>query len=119
MELLTGIDRGESRALLARAYVDHARGNLEEASGRAWDAVALRLSAVAAARGWPSSTHRDLHAAIERLVTETGDARWRLLMASATALHTNCYEGWLPSDWVLRDLDHVAELVERLDALTP
>ena len=39
-------------------------------------------------------------------------------MASATALHTNCYEGWLPSDWVLRDLDHVAELTEKLDALT-
>lgn len=38
-------------------------------------------------------------------------------MASATALQTNYYEGWLPSDWVLRDLDHVAELTEELDAL--
>lgn len=117
MELLTGGADVEPRALLARAYVDHARGNLEEASGRAWDAVALRLSAVAAARGWPGSTHRDLHAAIERLVTETGDARWSVLMTSAMALHTNCHEGWLPSDWVLRNLDHVAELTGKLDAL--
>lgn len=38
-------------------------------------------------------------------------------MTVAMALHTNCYEGWLPSDWVLRDLDHVAEFVEKLDAL--
>ena len=117
MELLTGRSGGEPRALLARAYVDYARGNLEEASGRAWDAVALRLSAAAAARGWPSSTHRDLLVAIERLVTETGDARWRMLMASAMGLETNCHEGWLPSDWVLRDLDHVAELAEKLDRL--
>lgn len=117
MELLTGGNGGEPRTLLARAYVDHARGNLEEASGRAWDAVALRLGDVAAARGWPSSTHRDLLAASERLAEETGDAQLPLLTTSAMALYTNCYEGWLPSDWVLRDLDHVAELTEKLDAL--
>lgn len=38
-------------------------------------------------------------------------------MASAMGLETNCHEGWLPSDWVLRDLDHVAELAEKLDRL--
>ena len=38
-------------------------------------------------------------------------------MTSAMALDTNCNEGWLPSDWVLRNLDQVAELAEKLDQL--
>ena len=117
MEILTGATHGEPCALLAQARSDHARGDLQEASGKGWDAFAQRLCAVAEGRGWPHRTHRDLFMAINRIAKETGDRQLLTQIASAIVLHTNFFEGWLPRDWVERDLDQIAELVGKLDAL--
>ena len=117
MEILTGATHGEPCALLAQARSDHARGDLQEASGKGWDAFAQRLCAVAEGRGWPHRTHRDLFMAINRIAKETGDRQLLTQIASAIVLHTNFFEGWLPGDWVERDLDQIAELVGKLDAL--
>ena len=115
MQILTGRTQAGPGALLALARSDHARGDLQEASGKGWDAFAKRLSGVAEARGWPHRTHRDLFVAISRIAGETGDRELLTQIASAIALHTNFFEGWLPRSWVERDLDQVAEIVERLD----
>ena len=69
-------------------------------------------------RGWPHNGHRQLYVAIDRLADETGDPRLRDLFDSASALHANFYEGWMPRKMVERSLDRVAELVAQLQGLS-
>ena len=99
----------------ARTYLDE--DDLLQASEKGWGATARMVKAVAESRGWDHNTHRDLHAVIRRLVTETGDPDIRTTFNAAGALHQNFYEGWLDRDDVEADLAQVAELVDKLEAL--
>ena len=106
-----------SREFLARARAYLAEDDLLQASEKGWGAAAQLVKAAAEARGWRHRTHRDLYRASERLVEETGDDGIGAAFGLANELHQNFYEGWLPRAAVERDLDAVAELVAKLDAL--
>ena len=105
------------REFLARARTYLAEDDLLQASEKGWGAAAQMVKAAAESRGWRHRGHRDLYAAINRLSEETGDRQLRILFDSASALHTNFYEGWMPGEMVEQSLVQVAELVEKLDAL--
>ena len=117
MRILTGSPDDDPDALLPQARDYLASGDLQQASGRAWDATAHALIAVAESSGWPHHTHRDLFVAIERIARETGDQELVSLMGSASVLDTNFHEGWLPRETVERNLSRVTTLVEKLGAL--
>ena len=119
MRILTGSPDDDPDALLPQARDALASGDLHQASGRAWDATARTLIAVAESSGWPHRTHRDLFVAIERIARETGDRELVGLMGSASVLDTNFYEGWLPRETVQRNLSRAITLVEKLDAFRP
>ncbi len=106
------------REFLARARAYLAEDDLLQASEKGWGAAARMVKAAAEQRGWSHNGHRDLYSAINRLAAETDDLRLRTLFDSASALHANFYEGWMPGEMVAASLDQVAELVEKLDALT-
>ena len=106
------------RTFLARARDYLAEDDLLQASEKGWGAAARMVKAAAEQNGWPHNSHRDLYSAINRLVEATEDEDIRIAFGLAGALHTNFYEGWLPRETVEAHLDRVAELVEKLDALT-
>ena len=106
-----------SREFLARARTYLAEDDLLQASEKGWGAAAQMVKATAESRGWRHRTHRDLYVAIEQLVAEAGDEGIGAAFGLANELHQNFYEGLLPRRAVERNLDAVAELVEKLDAL--
>ena len=60
--------------LLAQAYEELEKGDLAQASEKAWGAAAQMLKAIAQERGWHHHSHRDLYYNIELLERETGGA---------------------------------------------
>ena len=91
-------------------------GDLLQASKKGWDTAAQTVKAVAEARGWDHSGHRQLHEAVSRLAEETGQSELRTLFASANALHSNFYDGFLSEEAVSGYLEDVERFVERLPA---
>ena len=99
----------------ARAYL--ADDDLLQASEKGWGAAAQAVKAVAETRGWNHQGHRQLYAAIDRLVAETGRRELRARFAEAGSLHSNFYEGWLSAEAIGEHLDEVERLVDQLGAL--
>ena len=105
------------RHLLERAQQSLADGDLIQASEKGWGAAAQAMKAAADRRSWQHNSHGALFQIASRLAAETGDRRIRELFSLASALHTNFYEHWMPQDMVADNLESVAELVEKLEAL--
>lgn len=103
--------------LLAKARQALAEDDLAQASEKGWGAAAQAVKAAAQSRSWPHRSHRHLFDAIVRLANDTGDRDIEDLFNAANALHTNFYEGWLPQELVVRNLDRVEELVARIQGI--
>ena len=72
-----------------------AEGDYPQASEKYWGAAAEIVKAVAEARRWRHSSHRDLRGAVSRLFRGSGDAAYLDLFSTAEALHANYYEDFL------------------------
>ncbi len=105
------------REFLAKARTYLAEDDLLQASEKGWGAAARMVKAAAEARGWRHNGHAELYRAIDRLAAEAGDPQLRVLFASASALHMNFYEGWMPRAMVESSLSQVEDFVAKLDAL--
>ena len=103
--------------LLAKAKRSVYGGDLLQASEKGWGAAAQAVKAVAERRGWRHDNHRLLYEIANRLATEASDPEIRTLFSVASALHTNFYEHWMPEEMVASNVEKVAELVARLEAL--
>ena len=81
-----------SRRFIEQADEELDRGDLPQASEKAWGAVAHRLKAIARQRGWRQGKHGDFYRIVTLLGRET-DRRVELerLLSSADALHANFY----------------------------
>ena len=102
---------------LAKAGGYLAEGDLLQASEKGWGAAAQMVKAVAEARGWAHSGHRQLFVAVDLLVKETGDEQLRVAFGLANVLHINFYDGLLPREDVEAYLAHIREFVGRLEEL--
>ena len=82
----------------AAAFSDHAdeefeKGDMLQASEKAWGAVAHYVKSVAKARGWPDGSHRDIWDNARRLLDLTPDPNGnRRKFALVNVLHVNFYE---------------------------
>lgn len=72
------------------------KGDYVQASEKVWKAAAQAVKALAAKDGREIRSHRELNEEVSRISRETGDDEIRALWQSATALHQNFYENWLP-----------------------
>ena len=100
----------------AKAHAYLREGDLLQASEKGWGAVARMVKAAAETRGWRHSSHGDLYRAVNRIAEETGDGRIRILFRSASALHQNFYEGYMPEETVADSLKDVEEITGLLAA---
>jgi hypothetical protein len=95
------------------------KGDYVQASKKVWKAAAQAVKALAAKDGREIRSHRELNEEVSRISRETGDDEIRALWQSATALHQNFYENWLPPDMVEGNIRDVKKLVEKLKKLRP
>lgn len=102
---------------LSRAHAYLAAADLLQASEKGWGAAAQAVKAVAEARGWNHNGHRQLHQAIDRLVSETGLGELRGGFNAANTLHANFYDGFLSAQAISEDLQQVERFVEQLRPL--
>ena len=109
--------RADSRGLLEQAHDELERGDVRQASEKAWGAVALMLKAVADERGWDHGKHRHLSRVASRLRSETGERDVMRLFLQADALHGNFYEDELEAHDVAEALDDVERLLDLLEPL--
>ncbi|MCY4621907.1 MAG: PaREP1 family protein [bacterium] len=119
MTLKTSYYNATGREFLARARSYLAEGDLLQASEKGWGAAAQMVKSVAEARGWSHNGHHQLWNVVNRLVEETADRDIRTAFSLAGTLHTNFYEGWLPRETVEDHLDQVADLLSKLEMLSP
>ena len=108
-----------SERFLRHAGDEFERGDLPQASEKAWGAVAHYVKSVAKQRGWPNRSHSDLSDIVVDLAQETDDPdRVLILYRSVGALHTNFYENWLSHAMVGGGIEDAAELISRLEERT-
>ena len=106
-----------SRQFIVQAQEEFDRGDMLQASEKAWGAAAQAVKATAEQRGWEHNTHARLFDNLKRVSRETGDPELHDLFHVANSLHQNLYEGWQTDDSVRRGILRVKILVERLTAL--
>jgi len=103
-----------SKKYLREADEFLAKGDHVQASEKAWGAAAQMVKMVASKRGLELRSHGELHKFVAKLAAETKDEEIRRLWQSATALHQNFYENWLPKEMVAGNIEDVKELVRKL-----
>ena len=96
---------------ISAQFLDHAedefrRGDLLQASEKAWGAVSHCVNAVARQRSWPLGSHRRLVENANKLISRdpVHAGHRRRLLRSVEALHANFYQAFLDEDSVRRAL---------------
>ncbi len=106
-----------SRQFIVQAQEEFDRGDMLQASEKAWGAAAQAVKATAEQRGWEHNNHARLFENVKKVSQETGDPELHDLFHVANSLHQNFYEGWQTDDSVRRGILRVKILVDRLTAL--
>ena len=109
--------REQSHTYLAQAHEEFARGDLRQASEKAWGAAAQMVKAAAELHGWRHNSHRAVLLAASQLQERTGDMDFSRMFGSAQALHTHFYEGNLNAAEATEFLEDTARFVDRVEAL--
>ena len=105
-----------SRTFLERAEIEFGKGDLLQASEKAWGAVAHYVESVAKERGWSDGSHRDISDNARRLMhlTPDPDAYGRMFQGM-NALHVNFYEEHLHESDVRRSISDARALIAAME----
>ena len=105
-----------SDRFLQDARFEYERGDLPQASEKAWGAVAHYLKSEAKFRGWPNESDRDLIAIASDLSLETDNPeRADELFLAVRGMRVNLYEERYLPGHVSSGIDAAAELISRLE----
>ena len=78
--------------MLRNAEAEFDKGDLAQASEKAWGSVSQYLKALATERGWAHDSHGALAVSADKLAKETGNSEIRMLFSISESLHANFYE---------------------------
>ena len=114
----------EQHREISAQFLDHAedefrKGELLQASEKAWGAVSHYVNSVARQRGWPLGTNGRLIQNANTLISRdpaTAEHRRRLLR-SVEALHANFYNAFLDEDSVREGIQDARELIGSQEVL--
>ena len=110
----------EKYAAMSQCYMEQAdeeflKGNLGQASNKAWGAAALALKSIAERRGWNHNRHGLLYDISGQMADELGRPELRRLFRSANAMHQNYYEDWMAADEVRDGIDDAKAYLRELE----
>ena len=109
-----------SGRFLHHAGEEFEKGDMLQASEKAWGAVAHYVKSVAKARGWPNGSHRDIWDNARRLLDLTPDPDGnRTKFAMVNVLHVNFYEEELDPKDVRLGIRHARELIDAMREADP
>ena len=103
-----------SYRFIEQAQEEFEKGDILQASEKAWGAAARAVKAAAEQRGWEHYSHRHLFESVAKIASETSDGEFRMLFSAANTLHQNFYEGSQNEEFVQDNIQHVLVLVNKL-----
>ena len=106
--------RHTSDRFMRQAEYEFERGDLLQASEKAWNAAVQQLKALATMRGMSHNDHWQIRQIARQIVDETEDERIGELFGLGEGLHSNFYEQWMPEAEVRARMNNMTELIERL-----
>lgn len=107
-----------SRRLLEHAEAMIAEGDRLQASEKMWGAVAHKIKAIAAERGWPNRSHADTRAIVRHIAAQPGNRKIsHLFRGVAEDAHRNFYDDTALIEDLAEDLAEIRELLELLDTV--
>ena len=114
----------EQHREISAQFLDHAedefrKGDVLQASEKAWGAVSHYVNSVARQRKWPMGSHKQLIENANKLIGRDPDhaSHRRRLLRSVEALHANFYQASLDEDSVREGIDDARELIEAIEVL--
>lgn len=103
-------------------FLEHAedelgKGDLLQASEKAWGAVSHYVNSLARQENWPVGSHQRLIENANMLISRdpAHAIHKRRLLRSIQALHANFYEAFLDEDSVREGIEDAKELIRTLD----
>lgn len=119
MEELSSFQKytGMSQRFIQQAGDEFQRGDLLQASEKAWGAAALATKSIAEQRAWRHNGHDLLYAISAQIADELGRPDLRRLFRSASSLHTNFYENWMGETHVQDGIDDAKTYVQEIEVI--
>jgi hypothetical protein len=111
--------RQTGRWLMDRAEWEFDRGDLVQASEKAWGAAAQFLKALATQRGWGHESHQHLGQVADKLAAETGNPEISIFFDRAESLHANFYEAYRSEASVRLGIDAMQQYLDIMEAIPP
>ena len=116
--------KSEQHREISSQFLEHAedefrKGDLLQASEKAWGAVSHYVNFIALQRGWPLGSHNHLIDNANNLINRNpahAEHR-RRLVRSVEALHANFYQAFLDEDSVREGIEDAKELIKALEDL--
>ncbi len=108
---------GISHYLLEESQIQLDRGDLIQASEKAWGAAAHAIKSVAQARGWNHHRHDLLSDVVDQIASEWDRPALLDLFYLASVLHQNFYEHEMSGARVRLMINRVRTFVAELDAI--
>ncbi|MYE40131.1 MAG: hypothetical protein F4X27_07890 [Chloroflexi bacterium] len=114
-------ESSEKYAAMSQRYIEQAdeefeKGDLGQASNKAWGAAALALKSIAERRGWNHNKHGLLYDISGQMADELGQPELRIMFRSANAMHQNYYEDWMAVDEVRDGIETAKAYLRELEA---
>ncbi len=106
-----------SQRYIRQAEEEFQKGDLTQASEKAWGAVALGIKSIAVQRGWRHHRHDLLYDISAQITAELGRPDLGRLFRSAGAMHTNFYEEWMEEDYVRGGIDDARIYLQELEGV--
>ena len=106
-----------SRRLIRQAEEEFIKGDLLQASEKAWGSVAHAVKSIAESRGWNHQTHALLFDVSGQISDELGRPGLRTMFRSASVMHQNYYEDYMPTDEVQSGIDDAKAYLQELEAV--
>ena len=111
----------EKYAAMSQRYIEQAeeefqKGDLSQASNKAWGAAALALKSIAERRGWNHNKHGLLYDISGQMADELGLPGLRARFRSTNAMHQNYYEDWMAIDEVRDGIEDAKAYLRELEA---
>ena len=105
-----------SETFLAHAQEEFEKGDMLQASEKAWGAVAHSVKAIARKEGWPNRSHTDVRNNARRLLNLSSDPTVnKRKFAMVEVLHINFYEEMMHPEDVLIAMADAGDLVKILN----